>query len=201
MSGNQAEQKQLRYLRLLTPHTRAHKFEHQTWHHLPNYRDMDPVNNRSSMYTPLQCAYSKTLCDTSRLGLNRFWRQIQSLDSFKIVPEFSYLTSLFLKSFLALKYGFASFHHILFRFLKLCSHLTFASALASNFKNGFYSSKWWCSHLTLQHDGKHQRKTHTQTLGVNTPLNSVWNRSILFISNIKNKNLVRKCCWMILNFK
>ena len=51
LSGNQAEQNQLRYLRLLTPHTRTHKFEHQTWHHLPNYRDMDPVNNRSSMYT------------------------------------------------------------------------------------------------------------------------------------------------------
>merc|ERR1711976_465125 len=41
----------LRYIRLLTPHTRANKWMHQTWHHLPNYRDDYPVNNRSAIYT------------------------------------------------------------------------------------------------------------------------------------------------------
>ena len=31
---------------------------------------------------------------------------------------------------------------------KPCSHVTFASASASNVKNEFYDSRWWCSHLT-----------------------------------------------------
>jgi len=41
----------LRHVRLLTPHTRGSKWMHQTWHHLPNYPDVDPVNNRSAIYT------------------------------------------------------------------------------------------------------------------------------------------------------
>ena len=41
---------------------------------------------------------------------------------------------------------------------KPLSHVTFASAFASNFKNGFCGQKWWCSHLTSEHDGKDQRK-------------------------------------------
>ena len=44
--------------------------------------------------------------------------------------------------------------------LKPCSHSTFA--FASNFKNGFYGNKWWCSYLTFTFDGKDQRKTQTQ---------------------------------------
>ncbi|KAH3710617.1 hypothetical protein DPMN_070106 [Dreissena polymorpha] len=40
----------LRYVRLLTPDTRKNSWMHTTWHHLPEYRDDDPVNNWSSHY-------------------------------------------------------------------------------------------------------------------------------------------------------
>ena len=49
-----------------------------------------------------------------------------------------------------------------------CSHLTSATAFASNFKNEFYNKKWLCSHLTFSFDGKDQRKT--QKLSVNKAL-------------------------------
>ena len=58
----------------------------------------------------------------------------------------------------------------MFQLVQPCSHVTFASAFASNFKNGFHGNKWWCSHLTLECDGKDQRKTQTQTSCVNAPL-------------------------------
>ncbi|KAK2167937.1 hypothetical protein LSH36_22g08014 [Paralvinella palmiformis] len=40
-----------KYIRLLTPGKREKKWMYQTWHHLPNYNDTNPVNNRSAMYT------------------------------------------------------------------------------------------------------------------------------------------------------
>ncbi|KAL4219225.1 hypothetical protein ACF0H5_021807 [Mactra antiquata] len=40
----------LRYIRLLTPNTRENRWMHTTWHHLPEYRDDDPVGNWSSHY-------------------------------------------------------------------------------------------------------------------------------------------------------
>lgn len=40
----------LKYVRLLTPHTRENRWMHSTWHHLPEYRDDDRVNNWSSHY-------------------------------------------------------------------------------------------------------------------------------------------------------
>ncbi|KAK6195335.1 hypothetical protein SNE40_000789 [Patella caerulea] len=41
----------LKYLRLQEPETRAKRWMHTTWHHLPPYRDIDPVANTSSHYT------------------------------------------------------------------------------------------------------------------------------------------------------
>ena len=35
----------------------------------------------------------------------------------------------------------------------------FTFAFLLNVKNGFCGSKWWYSHLTLERDGKDQRKT------------------------------------------
>ncbi|XP_045200081.1 uncharacterized protein LOC123554174 isoform X3 [Mercenaria mercenaria] len=40
----------LRYVRLLTPDTRENRWMHTTWHHLPEYRDDNIVNNWSSHY-------------------------------------------------------------------------------------------------------------------------------------------------------
>lgn len=40
----------LRYVRLLTPNTRENRWMHTTWHHLPEYRDDNIVNNWSSHY-------------------------------------------------------------------------------------------------------------------------------------------------------
>lgn len=40
----------LRYIRLLTPNTRDNRWMHTTWHHLPEYKDDDPVGNWSSHY-------------------------------------------------------------------------------------------------------------------------------------------------------
>ena len=45
--------------------------------------------------------------------------------------------------------------------LELCSHLP--STFASNFRNGFYGNKWWCSYLTFAFDGNDQRKMQRQT--------------------------------------
>ena len=42
--------------------------------------------------------------------------------------------------------------------LKHFSHLTSAFALASNFKNGFYGNKWWCSYLTFAFHEKRKRR-------------------------------------------
>ncbi|XP_052790911.1 uncharacterized protein LOC128224867 isoform X4 [Mya arenaria] len=41
----------LQYIRLLTPDTRKNQWMHTTWHHLPEYKDDDPVANLSSHYT------------------------------------------------------------------------------------------------------------------------------------------------------
>ena len=46
----------------------------------------------------------------------------------------------------------------------------YAFAFASNFKNGFFGNKSWCSYLTFAFDGKDQRKTQTHTLNVNKAL-------------------------------
>ncbi|KAL8568226.1 hypothetical protein ACOMHN_027749 [Nucella lapillus] len=40
----------LRYVNLLDDDTRRNRWMHTTWHHLPNYRLMNPVNNWSSHY-------------------------------------------------------------------------------------------------------------------------------------------------------
>lgn len=40
----------LRYIRLLTPDTRENRWMHTTWHHLPSYKDDNPVANWSSHY-------------------------------------------------------------------------------------------------------------------------------------------------------
>ncbi|XP_070175693.1 uncharacterized protein [Littorina saxatilis] len=40
----------LQYVRLLDDNTRRQRWMHTTWHHLPNYRDANPVNNSSSIY-------------------------------------------------------------------------------------------------------------------------------------------------------
>lgn len=40
----------LRYVRLLTPNTRENRWMHTTWHHLPEYKDKNIVDNWSSHY-------------------------------------------------------------------------------------------------------------------------------------------------------
>jgi len=44
------EQSRLRYIRLLTPNTRRNKEMHQTWHHLPSYKNDNTVMNNSGIY-------------------------------------------------------------------------------------------------------------------------------------------------------
>ncbi|CAH1790073.1 unnamed protein product [Owenia fusiformis] len=44
----------LNYVRLLTPETRSNKFMMKSWHHLPQYKETNPVINRTSMYTQPQ---------------------------------------------------------------------------------------------------------------------------------------------------
>ncbi|ESP00275.1 hypothetical protein LOTGIDRAFT_238613 [Lottia gigantea] len=41
----------MKYIRLQDAETRNNRWMHATWHHLPQYKDWDPVNNTSSMYT------------------------------------------------------------------------------------------------------------------------------------------------------
>ena len=50
-SKDPLEEDKFRYIRILTPSTRRNKWMYQTWHHLPNYHDNNPVNNRSAIYT------------------------------------------------------------------------------------------------------------------------------------------------------
>jgi len=50
-SSDPLEEDKFRYIRILTPKTRRNKWMHQTWHHLPNYRDDNAVINRSAIYT------------------------------------------------------------------------------------------------------------------------------------------------------
>ena len=40
----------LKYVNLLDEGTRRQRWMHTTWHHLPNYRLVNPVNNWSSHY-------------------------------------------------------------------------------------------------------------------------------------------------------
>ncbi|XP_076436498.1 uncharacterized protein LOC143276008 [Babylonia areolata] len=52
-SGGQdggSDSKRLRYLQLLDDDTRRQRWMHTTWHHLPNYRPINPVTNWSSHY-------------------------------------------------------------------------------------------------------------------------------------------------------
>ncbi|RUS73640.1 hypothetical protein EGW08_018595 [Elysia chlorotica] len=44
------QESRLKYVQLLDPHTRANRWMHTTWHHLPEYRNDNPVNNWSSHY-------------------------------------------------------------------------------------------------------------------------------------------------------
>ncbi|XP_062571693.1 uncharacterized protein LOC134233710 isoform X4 [Saccostrea cucullata] len=52
IKGRTLGQKQSRFnhLRLLSPGTRKERWMHTTWHHLPEYRNDDPVENWSSHY-------------------------------------------------------------------------------------------------------------------------------------------------------
>ncbi|GFR79828.1 hypothetical protein ElyMa_000565000 [Elysia marginata] len=44
------QESRLKYVQLLDPHTRANRWMHTTWHHLPEYKNDNPVNNWSSHY-------------------------------------------------------------------------------------------------------------------------------------------------------
>jgi len=45
------KQNKLKYINLLDPQTRSERSQHTTWHHLPEYKDLDRVNNWSSHFT------------------------------------------------------------------------------------------------------------------------------------------------------
>ncbi|CAL1533590.1 unnamed protein product [Lymnaea stagnalis] len=45
------KESKLKYIQLLDPETRTNRWMHTTWHHLPEYKDDNPVNNWSSHYT------------------------------------------------------------------------------------------------------------------------------------------------------
>ena len=53
------EEARLRYIRLLTPNTRKNKSLHQTWHHLPQYRNDHTVQNNSGIYNLAQAHVSR----------------------------------------------------------------------------------------------------------------------------------------------
>merc|ERR1711913_27277 len=49
-SSMQERESKLKYVRLLDNQTRSNRWMHTTWHHLPEYKNDNPVNNWSSHY-------------------------------------------------------------------------------------------------------------------------------------------------------
>lgn len=49
-SNLDGRESKLKYVRLLDPQTRSNRWMHTTWHHLPEYKNDNPVNNWSSHY-------------------------------------------------------------------------------------------------------------------------------------------------------
>ncbi|KAH9493220.1 hypothetical protein Btru_020919 [Bulinus truncatus] len=49
--GSPVKESKLKYIQLLDPETRANRWMYSTWHHLPEYRDDNPVNNWRSHFT------------------------------------------------------------------------------------------------------------------------------------------------------
>ncbi|KAK0046074.1 hypothetical protein Bpfe_024535 [Biomphalaria pfeifferi] len=50
-SKSPERESKLKYIKLLDQETRANRWMYATWHHLPEYRDDNPVNNWSSHFT------------------------------------------------------------------------------------------------------------------------------------------------------
>lgn len=51
LSKGKQNNERLRHLRLLTPNTRKHREEFQTWHHLPSFKHPGPVSNTIALFT------------------------------------------------------------------------------------------------------------------------------------------------------